>query len=309
MTPDKASIQVPVLSWFDEPITQSIQSVFNDVNGATEALDIFKKYRHNHFSRLQEAVRHIKILGMSEPILLTDLYSPVMVSTTIHRRLYEQKWLSASSPEAPRSIPPRRARRLTRADDFIEKHSRVAVLGSAGSGKTTLLRHVALAMCDKQVFVNTKLKTSRFPFFVHLPKYAKDTDGTTSIRDYLAKELERYTDNYAHQFVKRVLKRGLAVLVLDSLDEVQPSARQAVLDQIREIAAGYPKCHIVVSCRTADYVPISESFYEIEIARLTQQAVRTIVNAWFKQDRKNPSVPCGRFLDAVFLAPFRRHRG
>ena len=286
MTPGTANIEVPILSWLDEPIKKSIQSVFNDINNYTEALDIFKKYRRNHFRRLVGAMRNIKILGMSEPIPLTDLYSPAMVSTTIYRRLYEQEWLSASSTEASSPVRRRQVGRLTRADQFIEDHSRVIVLGSAGSGKTTLLRHLALAMCDKAVFASTKLKTSRFPFFLNLPKYARETAGTMSIPDYLAKELEQYTDSYATQFVMRLLNRGLAVLVLDSLDEVQSSVRKAVIDQVRDTATGYPKCWIVVSCRTADYEPISDSFYEVEIARLTDTAIRTIVNAWFQQERQ-----------------------
>ena len=85
-------------------------------------------------------------------MFLTDLYSPAMVLTTIHGRLYEQEWLSASSSDAPSPIQRRPTGSLTRADEYIDTHSRVAVLGSAGSGKTTLLRHLALAMCDKKIF-------------------------------------------------------------------------------------------------------------------------------------------------------------
>ena len=260
--------------------------MFDDLNNATEALDVFKKYRRNHFRRLVESIRYIKILGMSQPVPLTDLYSPAMVSTTIYRRLYKQEWLSVSSPpEASSPVRRRQVGRLTRSDEFIEDHNHVIILGSAGSGKTTLLRHLALAMCDKEIFAKTKLKTSRFPFFVDLPKYARDTAGNQSIPDYLAMELERYTDGYAPEFVKRLLKRGLALLIFDSLDEVQPSVRMAVLQQVREMSVGYPECRIVLSCRTADYDPIHDSFYEVEIARLTETAVRTIVKAWFREER------------------------
>ena len=236
--------------------------------------------------RVKASVKHIKILGMNQPVLLTDIYSPAMVSTTIFGRLYEQNWLSVSSPQPLNPVRRRPVGRLTRADEFIENQARVAVLGPAGSGKTTLLRYLALSMCDKKVFANTKLRTSRFPFFVALPKYAKETAGQRPLIDYLADELQEYTDDYAPEFVKRLLNKGLCILILDSLDEVQPSLRKAVIDRVREISAGFPKCRIVVSCRTADYEPISESFYEVELARLTDTAVRTIVDAWFRQDPK-----------------------
>ena len=281
------SLEIPILSWFDEPIKQIIRSVFDDLTNATEALDIFKKYRGNHFSRLAESMRYIKILGMSQPVPLTDLYSPAMVSTTIFGRLYEQEWVkAASTPESSSPTRRRQVDKLIRADEYIEEHHRVVVLGSAGSGKTTLLRHLALSMCDEEVFSSTNFRTSRFPFFIPLPKYARETAGEQSIPDYLAMELEKYTDSYASQFVKRLLSRGLAVLVLDSLDEVQPSVRKAVIEQIRESSAGYPECRIVISCRTADYGPISENFHEVELARLTTPAIDRIVKAWFKQDRK-----------------------
>ena len=280
-------MEFPVLNWFDQPIKQAVSSVFDDLNRGTEALDLFNKYRRNHFTRLTAAIRHIKILGMNQPIPLTDLYSPAMVSTTIYGRLYEQEWLSAAASEP--ASPVRRRRRAgkrRRADEFIEDHARVVVLGSAGSGKTTLLRQIALAMCDKEVFATTKLKTSSFPFFIRLPVYGRKTAGDEPIVDYLGRELEEYTDSYAPHFVKRLLHRGLAVLVLDSLDEVPPTVRKAVVQRIRDLSAGYPKCRIIVSCRTADYGPISESFYEVELARLTDTAVHTIVKAWFKDDRK-----------------------
>ena len=265
MKPDNTTSDLPILNWFDTPVKQSILSVFNDINKATEALDIFKRYRKNHFSRLRASISHIKILGMSQPILLTDIYSPARVSTTIYRRIYEQDWLSVDSPPPSNQVRRQQVGRLTRADEFFENNAHVVVLGSAGSGKTTLLRHLALSMCDKEVFARTKLKTSRFPFFVSLPSYAKATDGKQTIDEYLADELQNYTDSYAPEFVKRLLNKGLALLILDSLDEVPPSVRKAVISQVKKITMGFPNSRVVISCRTADYDPICEKYYEVEL--------------------------------------------
>lgn len=284
MAPDNGGVEVPILSWFDRPVKQAIWSVFNDLNNYTEALDIFNRYRRNHFKRLKENIQYIKILGMNRPILLTDVYSPAMVSTTIRSRLYEQTWLRVSESVQTSPVRRRPVGRLTRADKFIEDNARVTVLGPAGSGKTTLLRHLALSMCDKEVFSATGLRTSRFPFFVYLPSYARETEGQQPLVDYLANELVTYTNNYAPNFVRRLLEKGLAIVMLDSLDEVQPTLREAVVEQVREFSSGFPRSRIVVSCRTADYDSISESFYEVELERLTEEAVRTTVSAWFRQE-------------------------
>lgn len=175
-------MSVPIFSWFDEPAKKSVKSVFDDLNSATEALDIFRKYRRNHFKRLKKSHRYIKILGMNQPVLLTNLYSPAIVSTTIYGRLYEQHWLSAENPEThPRFTQLIKRKLAVRADEYIENHLRVVILGSAGSGKTTLLRHLALSHCDRKIFNTTKLKTSKFPFFISLLSYAKELKKFNSI--------------------------------------------------------------------------------------------------------------------------------
>ena len=100
-------MEIPILSWFDRPATQAIRSVFDDVNKATEARDIFNKYKGSHFKRLSASVSHVKILGMAQPIGLTEIYSPAIVSTTIFGRIYDQDWLSASGSR-PKTRPQRR---------------------------------------------------------------------------------------------------------------------------------------------------------------------------------------------------------
>ena len=163
MNDKKATPPIPVLSWFDEPIRQSISSVFHDLNTATEALDLFKKYRRKHFRSLKSALVYIKILGMSQPIPLVDIYSPTFVSTTIHSRLYERDWHSAKSVVAPLSpFKLKRKSDMVRADEYIESKERVVILGGAGSGKTTFLRHLALAYSDKEVFQHTHLRFLSF---------------------------------------------------------------------------------------------------------------------------------------------------
>lgn len=103
-----SGVSIPILGWFDEPAKKVIASVFDGLVKGTEARDIFHKYRNNHFARLKADLEQVKILGMSQPIRLAEIYSPSMVSTTIFGRLFEQDWLSAEHPQAP----PKARRRL-----------------------------------------------------------------------------------------------------------------------------------------------------------------------------------------------------
>jgi hypothetical protein len=84
-----------VISFFGEPVRQSINSLFHDLNVGVEALDLFKKYRGRHFHSIRSSLGSIKILGMTQPIRLQSVYTSAFVSTTIHSRLYERDWHSA----------------------------------------------------------------------------------------------------------------------------------------------------------------------------------------------------------------------
>ena len=82
------------------------------------------------------------------------------------------------------------------------------------------------------------------------------------------------------------MKKGLGVLLLDSLDEAPVKLRQQVIDKIKEFCSDYPETKIIFSCRTADYEGGLESFHEVELAKLSKPAVMKIIRAWFAGDSK-----------------------
>lgn len=284
MPNDHSPLDIPIINWFDEPFKQSIKSVFNSVNKSVEAKDIFKKYRRAHFRSLKRSMNKLKILGMNSPINLTDIYYPAHVSTSIYRRLYERDWHRLTDNEE--HIPVQKPENHTvviGAEKYVEEHDRVMVLGGPGTGKTTLLRFLAYAYTDKETFSKSELKTSKFPLFIRLPDLAKSGE---SVESYASAQLKAKTNKYASDFMRRVFKNGLVILLLDSLDEVPRPSKSEVIDKISKFCDTYPACSLVISCRTADYEEIIEDFYEVELARLTENAVKKIVHSWFKNDKE-----------------------
>lgn len=274
-----------VIGWFEGPIKQSINSVFDGMNSTVESLDLFSKYHKAHVAVLKEEVAHIKLLGMSSPASLIDIYSPARVSTTIRRRLYTDEWViskdgTLQAPVKPSTI----GLKPVAGDEFVENCPRVAVLGGPGAGKTTFLKFLALAYIDRTIFENTKLKLSKLPFFVPLPLFNKTGLG---LFEFLVKPIEAKTNKYASAFLNRILNNGQAVLLLDSLDEVTKPERDGVIQKIKKFCITYPNAKVVISCRTADYSSSTlDSFHEVEIAKLDKAAVHKIVNAWFSDDTK-----------------------
>lgn len=283
---------LPVLSWFDGPVKQSINAVFEEINAGVESLDLFSRFHRAHIEALRLDVQNIKLLGMSSPAKLIDIYNPARVSTTIKRRLYSEEWLkvdqsnAAAMPKPPTSTQPNE---LIQGDEFVEKQQRVTVLGGPGAGKTTFLRFLALAYLDKSVFEKTNLKRSKFPFFVPLPLYYK---GGLSLFDFLLRPIREKTNAHAKSFLQRILMKGQVILLLDSLDEVPKTERPQLLAKVKSFCATFPNVNVVLSCRTADYTVVLDLFHEVEISKLDRPSVHKIVKAWFSTERKKAADLC-----------------
>lgn len=273
-------MDIPVISWFDEPIKKSVNSVFSGINKNVEAMDLFKRYRKSHFQYLRSVVQKVKVLGMSEPIPLADLYYPVQVSPEIQRRLYLEEWVKTRD-KYHRSSRSTNAKLIDGAA-CVESSEKLVILGGPGAGKTTFLKFLALAYSDKEIFGKTKLKTSRFPFYCALPEVAK---SDKSLVEFISAPLLSREDSYAGDFIKRLLKKGLAIVLLDSLDEVPSSRRDKLMDRVREFCNIFPENKVVISCRAADYRDVLDGFSEVELARLSKEAIRKIVRSWFQNRR------------------------
>jgi DNA replication protein DnaC len=244
-------------------------------------LDLFKKFRKQHLKTLHSKVENIKVLGMSTPINLANIYSPSYVSPTIHNRLFDRKKDSVEEITAKFSEKIEKENAECRADEFIESKDNVVVLGGAGSGKTTLLRYLALAYSKKEVFANTKLKTPKIPFYVRMYEYSQNDKA---LFDYIADPLISATSKYAEDYLTRIFQKGKAIIFLDALDEVPIKIRERYISYIENFSDSYPQCKIVITCRTADFTATLENFFEVELVKLKQPAVAKIIRAWFEDE-------------------------
>jgi len=276
-----AEVDIPVIDWFGEPIKESVKSVFNGVNAFVESLDLFNTYRNTHLEMLTPQVSSVKILGMQQPVDLKKLYYPAAISTNIRRRIYAADW--ASMDARPGLKKKEQAKSVEAGDAYISKNPKVVVLGGPGAGKTTFLKFLALAYSDKNIFASSKLVCPVLPIYLHLPLVARDD---VEIMDAICRPMIERKGQYARDFYTRLLEHGQCALLLDSLDEVPAAAKKSIIHKINSFTRLYPKCRIVISCRTADYDQVFEGFSEVELSKLTKEGVRSIVRAWFSKDRE-----------------------
>lgn len=268
---------IPIFDWFEEPIKESVKHVFAGINTGVEALDLFNRYKNAHIEMLRQQVGSISILGMQNPVDLTELYYPATVYTNIRRRIYAPEWDSLNAPTAKGPAE----NRLTMAGDiYITGKHRAVILGGPGAGKTTFLKFIALAYSDKAIFSKTKLTKSYLPVYIHLPAFGR---ANCDLTEWISRNLVVKKGEYATAFYSRLLENGACLILLDSLDEVPTELKNDVIEKIKQFSTLYPKIRIIISCRTADYDPVFDDFSEVELARLNKQAITSIVKVWFKE--------------------------
>lgn len=260
------------------PIKQSVGAVFDTVNRKVEAFDLRGKYAKAQKRQIKTTHANIKLLGMTSPIPLARIFYPTHVSTTIRRRLYEQEWLSENASIATSSKKVTSSKKTANIDaaKYVEANPKVVVLGGPGAGKTTFLRFLALMHAD--LIENAPTHSESLPFFVHLPHFAKTNLG---LFEFAIESLIKSTDQYATDFVSKAFNAGKALLLLDSFDEIPRAQRSDVVVRIKSFESLYPNVRIVLSCRTADYEEPLPNFCEVEVSRLSHEAIGKIIRAWF----------------------------
>jgi SEFIR domain/NACHT domain len=234
------------------------------------------------------AVENVKLLGMAKPIKLLDIYYPAVLSTTIARRLYESEWKKADSKDKNGASLTGARKKVGSASfvmgsEFVDSTKRSVVLGGPGAGKTTFLKSLALRYCG----VAPGLMTGEpgFAVFVHLPTVAKSGLGILNWLDTQAAACEAGYKG----LIGKVAAKISSAFLLDSLDEVPVGNRTAVIEKIQILGRQFPSSRIVISCRTADYEEMLEDYSDVEIARLSSDAITKIVRAWFQDEEESAS--------------------
>ncbi|ALB47806.1 NACHT domain-containing protein [Clostridium beijerinckii] len=167
-----------------------------------------------------------------------------------------------------------------KAEEFISKELRCAIVGLPGSGKTTLLQHLILASASGGiVFEGNK---SVIPILVKVRQL--DFDNLPGVDELLqVVEGNRVFAGAWPGFLSRQFQEGRALLLIDGLDEVIPEKKENFLEWISAIVQAYPKVRYVVSSRPAGFQ--SEffrklGFTEATLCEFSKEQMQEYVQKW-----------------------------
>jgi len=211
----------------------------------------------------------------------------------------------------PRLINERSGRPITAIESFsMAPKRRLILLGPPGSGKSTFVTHLSFCLAGAELAAHTASNDdsqarwvaqlagwthgAAVPIRIVLRDFATFLSSTTSQRGSVRLVLEFLRTNFVEAgcidgfpIVEDLIQTGGVVLLLDGLDEVVGETALTIVGEcINGIVLSYPKCPILITCRTIDYeIEIKRhvnGFSVRVLAELTNKQINRFVTHWYR---------------------------
>lgn len=247
---------------------------------------LVQELRQKIHTDIQQRCGTMRVLDMSQPIGLNDIYTNVnILEKIIGRRRKEISELlqECNVDDFERfglgTIKEERVPGL----EAVEKYTKLMILGKPGAGKTTFLKYVAI-QCNQG-----KFQASRVPIFITLKDFA-EAAGKPGLLEYISQQFFSCEGVRARHAVplQEIINHGRALVLLDGLDEVREGDSHRILKEIRELSEQFRDNHFVMTCRIAAREYTFEKFTEVEVADFDDEQIATFTNNWFKDKTVKP---------------------
>ncbi len=231
------------------------------------------------------ADRHgiLKVLGMTEPVWIEDIYTRVQFLGSDGIRQY----LSLENLEqAYRETQQRRfqAEKCEKRDGLAVANQQqyLMVLGQPGAGKSTFLRRIGLEALKRE---DSGYQHNCIPVFLELKRF---NTGNVDIEQAIAREFTTCNFPDPARSTTRLLEDGKLLLLLDGLDEVPTQQMDQAITQIQDFCDRYSQNRFIASCRTAAYRSYFRQFRDVIMADFGEEQIQQFMTNWFrsKDDRE-----------------------
>ncbi|MBD2255191.1 NACHT domain-containing NTPase [Nostoc parmelioides FACHB-3921] len=239
--------------------------------------DLVNEVREKVSTDIQKRCGWMRVLDMTHPIGLNDIYTDVNILEKItgRRRLEIAQLLENCNPEdferfGLNQVVEKRVPGLT----AVEKYSKLMILGKPGAGKTTFLKRIAIQCKLGQFLAN------HVPIFITLKDFA-EAPQQPSLLQYINDQFARNSIS-DQETTKTLLRQGRVIVLLDGLDEVTQAYNDRVLREIRNFSTEYDANYFVITCRIASKEYTFEQFTEVEVADFDDKQIAEFATKWFQ---------------------------
>ena len=275
---------------------QQIGGVINNATTGNVAADdinaLVQDVRRKVYDDIKERCGTMRVLDMTQPIGLGDIYTDVNILESIlgrRRKEIAELLQDCDLENFNRFTLGRIKQERVPGLEAVERHAKLMILGKPGAGKTTFLKRFA-TLCNLGEF-----QTQRIPVFVTLKDFA-EANNQPDFLTYIAQQWSTCGVQDT-AIAESVMNQGHALVLLDGLDEVQETEHNRVLREIQGFTNQFRACQFVMTCRIAAREYTFEQFTEVEVADFNDEQIAEFAANWFKV-KKDP-VKAKTFIDSL----------
>ncbi|MFY1689139.1 NACHT domain-containing protein [Plantactinospora sp. WMMB782] len=184
--------------------------------------------------------------------------------------------------------------------ESVANHRRILVCSAAGSGKSTTLIWLAVRAARGEL---SGLGWS-IPVLVRLNSQSNEaTDPVQRLADTMSHQPE---DPVPREWVRRVLREGTALVLVDGLDELPEPNRSETWEWLHRLTTSFPTARLVVSTRPPRLDDWTDArFHVVELKPFTPTDVEKYVRKWYSTvlPDRGDTHPQELLLDALATNP------
>lgn len=233
--------------------------------GKVDWLGSRNKYKTNLFDTLSTT----KILGHPKAINIETIYTDCFV---FDRLAALSRFAGDIETLQREEIELVTKRQRFAALDIVKTGKNLFILGRPGAGKTTFLKYLAMLACKGTI--------AKTPIFISLKDWS---DSGKAIEPYIASQFDLCGFPKAEAFVRALLLKGDAIVLLDGLDEVSDDGgkRGQTIKEVVALSTKYRKCQYCLTCRIAATDYSFERFEYLEVADFTESQQLHFLKQWY----------------------------
>ena len=189
------------------------------------------------------------------------------------------------------------------AQEMLNRHQRLLIMGDPGSGKSTFVKHVAYLLAQASLAgepgawleqISSWKHGALIPVWIELRQTAAFAMREPACKTdmLLMRYIEQMlTEMALPEFVgemREYIRSGenTILFLLDGLDEVPTDLRQKIVDAVNAFWQKYPRHRYVVTCRPYAYLGQSwrlNKFFDVTLAPFSQEQIEHFVENWYQQ--------------------------
>lgn len=172
--------------------------------------------------------------------------------------------------------------------------NKTILIGNGGMGKTMMLKYLFVKS------IKNHITTGILPIFSVLREFSYEKK---SIIEYLVESVTHYGEKFDEKLLIKLLEQGKCQILLDGIDEIDPSDASSFRTQLSELVDKYPNNQFLIASRECEMVKMADGFSKLYLKPFDDQRKENLIDNLLhlpEQREINKEVKC--FLADKFIS-------